>query len=97
MEEQKYYVKLPHVFLEDGFTDLFVDSDYINNGHCFQQAWIAGQQMFTLHELESVMNGALVRDVRFDDATEIELVGDIINGYWINPLIELIPVNNVED
>lgn len=93
MEEQKYYVKLPHVFLEYSFTDLFIDSDYINNDYCFQQA-IAGKPMFTLHELESIMNGALVRDVGFDDTTEIELVGDIINGYWVNPLIELIPVND---
>lgn len=89
-KKQKYFVKFPHVYVEKMFTDLFLDSDYTNNGHCFKQAWIAGhQQMFTLPELEQIMDGAIVRDVSYDDQTEIGLVGKILHGYWINPLVEL--------
>ena len=50
---------------------------------------------FTLAELEKISNGRLARMCAFDDLQELSLVGNIVGDYWVNPLVDLIPVENV--
>ena len=54
------------------------------------------QGVFTKSDLSKIMDGAFAKDVSYDDSTEIEMVGEVIDGYWINPLIELVPVEDDE-
>ena len=50
---------------------------------------------FTLAELEKISNGRLARMCAFDDLQELSLVGNIVGDYWVNPLVELEPVEKV--
>lgn len=82
MSEQKYYIGLKSV-ADDGVTDyLWEDLRFYP---CFEKSPYA----LTLEELEKVTNEQLARYVGWDDATEIGLVGEIVDYYWVNPLIKL--------
>lgn len=50
---------------------------------------------FTLAELEKISNGRLARMCLFDDLQELRLIGNIVGDYWVNPLVELEPVEKV--
>ena len=50
---------------------------------------------FTLAELEGLSFGRLARICAFDDLQELSLVGNIVGDYWVNPLVELEPVEKV--
>lgn len=47
---------------------------------------------FTLAELEGHSFGRLARMCAFDDLQELSLVGNIVGDYWVNPIVELEPV-----
>ena len=49
----------------------------------------------TLPELAKSSQEILARYCAFDDLTEINLVGNIVGDYWVNPLVELVPVDEV--
>ncbi|CAJ1223728.1 hypothetical protein LLWA12L8_FAMOGCFE_00986 [Lactococcus lactis] len=97
MSEKKYYVKLnPEVmyYSDYGFGSVQYLEPYLNDVGDFAPA--IDRASFTKSEISRLMNESLVRDVGFDDSTEISLVGKIIDDYWINPLIELVPVEDGE-
>ena len=50
--------------------------------------------MFTLEELESISNGRLATICPFDDLQELRVIGNIVGEYWVNPIVELEPVEN---
>ena len=84
MSEQKYYVKLrQEVFIADRcghggiICHTWLSKDYDFSEELFRQA-------FTKSELAEIMDGALYRK---------PLLGETgIKPEWINPLIELVPV-----
>ena len=94
MNEQKYYVRLiPTVNVADYLQDdyLIVSSRLYLDCDCdFSPSEL--RSSVTLKGLSEVADGTFAKDVSYDDSTEIELVGKIIDGYWINPMIELVPV-----
>lgn len=95
MSEQKYYVKL-----EFSSTYLHVGSVFISwdknkkscGGYC--------QTEFTKTELAEIMDGALYTQTLSKDCIPPDHVyygsGEDIVSEWINPLIELVPVEEVE-
>lgn len=88
MIEQKYYVGLISPLDEDVVTDyLWRDVRFYP---CFEKP----SYTVTLKKLEELTNEKLARYVACDDATEIGLVGEIVDGFWINPLIKLVPVED---
>ena len=98
MNEQKYYVRLiPTVNVADYSRDdhlivssrLYLDCDY-------EFSPIELRESVTLKGLSEVTDGVFAKDVSYNDSTEIEMVGKVIDGYWINPLIELLPVDEVK-
>ena len=97
MNEQEYYVKLiPTVSVADYLQDdyLIVSSRLYLDYDCdFSPSELRAS--VTLKSLSEVADGTFAKDVSYDDSAEIELVGKVIDGYWINPLIELIPVEEV--
>ena len=98
MNEQEYYVKLiPTVSVVDYLQDdyLIVSSRLYLDYDCdFSPSELRAS--VTLKGLSEVADGTFAKDVSYDDSAEIELVGKVIDGYWINPMIELIPVEEVE-
>ena len=88
MSEQKQYVGLVCP------TDDEVVTSYLWEDGYFYPCFIKSSYAVTLKELESVTNEKLARFVGYDDQTEIKLVGEIVEDYWINPLIELVPVED---
>lgn len=90
LPEKKYYVGLRNI------EDTNVISGYLWEDLRFYPCFEKSEYSLTLKELETLSNEKLARNVRFDDSTEIGLVGDIIDGYWINPLIILIGVEDGE-
>lgn len=51
--------------------------------------------MFTLEELESISNGRLATICPFDDLKELRVIGNIVGEYWVNPIVELEPVEKI--
>ena len=98
MNEQEYYVKLtPTVSVADYLQDdyLIVSSRLYLDYDCdFSPSEL--RVSVTLKSLSEVADGTFAKDVSYDDLTEISLVGNIVDDYWINPMIELIPVEEVE-
>ena len=98
MNEQKYYVRLiPTVNVADYSRDdhLIVSSRlYLDCDYEFSPSELRAS--VTLKSLSEVADGTFAKDVSYDDLTEISLVGNIVDDYWINPMIELIPVEEVE-
>ena len=106
MSEQKYYVKLksPNDHLgiwwcgDRSEWQSYSDPVYVEELVDFGEREVICVEVsksipsFTKSELAEIMDGAFAKDVSYDDSTEIEMVGEVIDGYWINPLIELIPV-----
>lgn len=94
MSEQKYYVRLiPTV----NVADYGQDNHYIVSSRLYLDcdcdfSPIEIRESVTLKGLSEVTDGVFAKDVSYNDSTEIELVGKVIDGYWINPLIELVPV-----
>ena len=89
MSEQKYYVKLiQEVFISDKcghggiICHTWLSKDYYFSEELFRQA-------FTKSELSEIMDGALYRKPFLGETG--------IQPEWINPLIELVPVEEVED
>ena len=97
MSEQKYYVRLD--------TEKYVKRDFSNSPYSPSPDYIFwiesdgnfgyNKHTFTLLELEKISQEKLARDCGYDDLSEISLVGNIVGDYWVNPLIELVPVENV--
>ena len=98
MNKQEYYVRLiPTVNVADYSRDdhlivssrLYLDCDY-------EFSPIELRESVTLKGLSEVADGTFAKDVSYDDSAEIGLVGKVIDGYWINPMIELIPVEEAK-
>lgn len=104
MSEKKYYVKLKNTYKHDErllslnkVSGKIYFVDWRNSG-----AWWKG----TKSELAEIMDGAIYKS-KFRHETQDELWrngwtirADKVNGYthweWINPLIELVPVEDGE-
>lgn len=98
MNEQKYYVKSK--FWNGGQNYFTLDKNIIKDS--FWSRWInpktfeAPQQQFTKQELAEIMGGVLYeQEVSGDILTPDHVFygsGKEIVSEWINPLIELVPV-----
>ena len=99
MNEQKYYVKLkPSISVivehDDQDNEVEFGYGYLNGLHEFSP--LTPGNTFTKSELAEVMNGALYRPDTSDPVLDHDL--DFLNNLeWINPMIELIPVEEVEN
>lgn len=99
MNEQKYYVKLkPSISVivehDDQDNEIEFGYGYLNGLHEFSP--LTPGNTFTKSELAEVMNGALYRPDTSDPVLDHDL--DFLNNLeWINPMIELIPVEEVEN
>ena len=99
MSEQKYYVKLkPSISVivehDDQDNEIEFGYGYLNGLHEFSP--LTPGNTFTKSELAEVMNGDLYRP----DTSDLVLDHDLDffdNLEWINPIIELIPVEEVEN
>ena len=100
MIEQKYYAKLrQEVCIADqcGYGGIichtWLSKDYDFSEELFRQA-------FTKSELAEIMDGALYTQTLFKDCIPPDHVyygsGEEIVSEWINPLIELVPVEGNE-
>lgn len=100
MNEREYYVKLKYdVYIDededkDEHSNYYDDSVWLGVDYDFVPKKYRG--IFFIQELERVTQGTLTRYCAYDDLTEISLVGNIVDDYWINPMIELIPYEEVE-
>lgn len=107
MSEQKYYVKLksPNNHLgiwwrgdrsewQPYSRDPVYREELDDCGERVVIGWKVSKYIpsFTKSELAEIMDGAFAKDISYNDSAEIALVGKVIDGYWINPLIELVPV-----
>lgn len=96
MSEQKYYVKLKEEFQATGVT--FADARlFLDKKGAFDYEYLA--HAFTKSELAEIMNGAFYKvKQKPRNITIDQLISDgwdriIGNDWeWINPLIELVPV-----
>ena len=99
MNEQKYYVKLkPSISVivehDDQDNEIEFGYGYLNGLHEFSP--LTPGNTFTKSELAEVMNGALYRPDTSDPVLDHDL--DFLNNLeWVNPMIELIPVEDVEN
>ena len=99
MSEQKYYVKLkPSISVivehDDQDNEIEFGYGYLNGLHEFSP--LTPGNTFTKSELAEVMNGALYRPDTSDPVLDHDL--DFLNNLeWINPMIDLIPVEEVEN
>lgn len=90
MSEQRYYVGLVRPTDDEVVTSYLWEDGYFYP--CFNKPSYA----ITLEALETFSNERLTRFVGYDDQTEIKLVGEIVEDYWINPLVKLTPVEDGE-
>ena len=99
MNEQKYYVKLkPSISVivehDDQDNEIEFGYGYLNGLHEFSP--LTPGNTFTKSELTEVMDGALYRPDTSDLVLDHDL--DFLNNLeWVNPMIELIPVEEVEN
>ena len=99
MNEQKYYVKLkPSISVivehDDQDNEIEFGYGYLNGLHEFSP--LTPGNTFTKSELAEVMNGALYRPDTSDPVLDHDL--DFLNNLeWVNPMIKLIPVEEVEN
>ena len=91
MSEHKYYVGLTSL-LDETITTSYLWKD-LHFYPCFEKSSYA----ITLKELELLTNEKLARFVGYDDQTEIKLVGEIVDNYWVNPLLKLTPVEDMKN
>ena len=102
MSEQKYYVKLiPEIVYPssyDGFESMVYTNFWLDRLGVFVST-INGDKI-TKSELAKIMDGALYTQTLFKDCIPPDHVyygsGEEIVSEWINPLIELVPVEEVE-
>lgn len=81
--EPKYCIGLLSPLYEDAVTHyLWEDSNF---HPCFEKPSCA----ITLKKLADITKGKLAKDVSYVDKAEIGLVGKVVDGYWVNPLIML--------
>lgn len=95
MSEQKYYVKLKEEFQATGVT--FADmSLYLYKNGAFDYGH--NSYPFTKSELAEIMDGAILKKIpggtHLDDLEKDRSHYNWIDdcNYWVNPLIELVPV-----
>ena len=99
MDDKKYYVKLkPSISVivehDDQDNEIEFGYGYLNGLHEFSP--LTPGNTFTKSELAEVMNGALYRPDTSDPVLDHDL--DFLNNLeWINPMIDLIPVEEVEN
>ena len=103
MNEQKYYVKLkPSISVivehDDQDNEIEFGYGYLNGLHEFSP--FTTGNTFTKSELAEIMDGALYTQTLFKDCIPPDHVyygsGEKIVSEWINPLIELVPVEDDE-
>ena len=99
MSEQKYYVRLNRcAYIEQKEGCIYHDVIWIDNDWEFVKE--DSRQSFTKSELTVIMNGALYKQTLSKDCIPPDHVcygsGEEIVSEWINPLIELVPVEDVE-
>ena len=94
MSEQKYYVKFkPNFLVSDGFK--WLDRDYEFSPACWRHN-------YTKSELEKIFDGALYKRADYCEFMELPpdwVMNDKTDKWlceWINPLIELVPVEDNE-
>ena len=94
MSEQKYYVRLiPTVNVADyGQDNRFTVSSRLYLDCDCEFSPVELRESVTLKGLSEATDGVFAKDVSYNDSAEIALVGKVIDGYWINPLIDLVPV-----
>ena len=104
MSEQKYYVKLkPSISVivehDDQDNEIEFGYGYLNGLHEFSP--LTPGNTFTKSELAEIMDGALYTQTLSKDCMIPDHVyygsGEEIVSEWINPLIELVPVEEVEN
>ena len=103
MSEQKYYVKLkPSISVivehDDQDNEIEFGYGYLNGLHEFSP--LTPGNTFTKSELAEIMDGALYTQTLSKDCIPPDHVyygsGEEIVSEWINPLIELVPVEGNE-
>ena len=102
MSEQKYYVKLrPEIVYPssyDGFESMVYTNFWLDKLGIFVST--INRDKITKSELAKIMDGALYTQTLSKDCIPPDHVyygsGEEIVSEWINPLIELIPVEEVE-
>ena len=99
MNEQKYYVKLkPSISVivehDDQDNEIEFGYGYLNGLHEFSP--LTPGNTFTKSELSEIMDGALYRPDTSDPVLDHDL--DFFDNLeWINPLVKLIPVEEVKN
>ena len=102
MSEQKYYVKLrPEIMYYssyDGFESMIYTNFWINKSGISVPT--INRDKITKTELGKIMDGALYTQTLSKDCIPPDHVyygsGEEIVSEWINPLIELVPVEDDE-
>lgn len=102
MSEQKYYVKLRKevmYYSDYGFGSIQYLEPYLNDSGDFASA--IDRTSFTKSELGKIMDGALYKKADYCEFMELPpdwVMDDKTDRWlceWINPLIELVPVDEV--
>lgn len=105
MSEKKYYVRLAEAFQPGGkyLVQLgFNGSDYYFDRYKGSAAENYNQNSFTKSELDEIMGGALYKKADYCEFMELPpdwKMNDENDKWlceWINPLIELVPVEDGE-
>ena len=99
MSEQKYYVRLKRfVYIKEKAGYIYHGVIWLDNNWNFVNG--DSRQSFTKSELAKIMDGALYTQTLSKDCTTPDHVyygsGEEIVSEWINPLIELVPVEDNE-
>ena len=103
MDDKKYYVKLkPSISVivehDDQDNEIEFGYGYLNGLHEFSP-WTPDNK-FTKSELAKIMDGALYTQTLSEDCIPFDHVyygsGKEIVSEWINPLIELVPAEEVQ-
>lgn len=86
VKEKKYLIGLKDIADENTITHyLWKDMKFYP---CFEKS----ENALTLNELAELTDNKLAKDVGYDDLSELESVGDIVDYFWVNPIIKLVPV-----